>query len=168
MSQCYHGTALTKGKLYRRLRPTRMISFLRKRRKCKRERWWPLDLRSFKVKNIKKTSLLSIQTSSYTTVVFTYQLSKPSKERATSEPDKEFKKVSTTAVYTEFTIPNRDQCAFSPYCILYISHRNVTENLFNSLIRAPFVGDHFCYCHDHNVWFGSDAVRRKLWAACYS
>lgn len=50
----YHGTALTKGKLYRRLRPTRMISFLRKRRKCKRERWWPLDLRSFKVKNIKK------------------------------------------------------------------------------------------------------------------
>ena len=168
MSQCYHGTALTKGKLYRRLRPTRMISFLRKRRKCKRERWWPLDLRSFKVKNIKKTSLLSIQTSSYTTVVFTYQLSKPNKERATSEPDKEFKKVSTTAVYTEFTIPNRDQCAFSPYCILYISHRNVTENLFNSLIRAPFFGDHFCYCHDHNVWFGSDAVRRKLWAACYS
>ena len=54
MSQCYHGTALTKGKLYRRLRPTRMISFLRKRRNCKRERWWPLDLRSFKVKNIKK------------------------------------------------------------------------------------------------------------------
>lgn len=53
MSQCYHGTALTKGKLYRRLRPTRMISFLRKRRNCKRERWWPLDLRSFKVKNIK-------------------------------------------------------------------------------------------------------------------
>ena len=115
----------------------------------------------FQSQKYKKTSLLSIQTSSYTMVVFTYQLSKSNKERATSESDKEFKKVSTTAVYTEFTIPNRDQCAFSPYCILYISHRNVTENLFNSLIRAPFVGDHFCYCHDHNVWFGSDAVRRK-------
>ena len=54
--------------------------------------------------------------------------------------------VYISAVYKPFT--PKHQYAYSPYCSLYFSWVADKENLFSN---QELLGDHFLYCHDHDL-----------------